>query len=119
MARERAAANQQLTAKCQETIHQIQRNLGLQNVYRASPFVTQTQFLDSLRRILVLVTVDDVATNDNNRHRQHVVVDQQHVADHLVKCTLLGNSLGIAGDGQFCHLADDGSVVILHNWMYG
>eukprot|EP00934_Nitzschia_sp_Nitz4_P009280 Nitzschia sp. Nitz4//scaffold44_size153857//69347//70879//NITZ4_002722-RA/size153857-processed-gene-0.102-mRNA-1//-1//CDS//3329552160//9270//frame0 len=29
---------------------------------------------------------------------------------------LAGHSLEIAGEGQFCHIGDDGSVVVPHNW---
>lgn len=33
-----------------------------------------------------------------------------------LKMSLSGNALGVAGSGQFCHLGDEGAVVIPHDW---
>lgn len=102
--------------KCKQTISQVQQNLGLQKVYLASPLVTQTQFNDSLNRILNLIDTTVVKGSDKEGRAQE---DFLQPSEHeFIKYKLAGNSLGIASDGHFCHLADDGSVVIPHNWVY-
>ena len=78
----------------QQAIHQAQWQLGLQKVYRTG-IVSHDEFLECIRRLL---SVASGATMPD-----------------MVK--MGGNSLGIAGDGNFCHLADDGSLVIPHNWQ--
>ena len=76
-------------ALCKEAIHQIQWELGLQKVYR-SGIVSHEQFIGALYRML-----------------------DQKVE---LKGWLPGSSIGIASNGQFCHIGDDGSLIIPHNW---
>lgn len=78
--------------KCRETIDQAQWELGLQKVYRATKLVKSDQMVECLVRLLAM--------------------DQRE----QLKRNLAGNSLGIAVSGQFCHLGDDGSVVIPWDW---
>ena len=75
--------------RCDEAIHHIQWELGLQRVYRTG-IVSHSEFTGALSRLL--------------EHRLKL------------KGRLSGFSLGIAGSGQFCHLGDDGSVIIPFNW---
>jgi hypothetical protein len=77
--------------RCDEAIRQIQWELGLQRVYRTG-IVSHSQFAGALSRLL--------------EHRLKL------------KGCLSGLSLGIAGSGQFCHLGDDGSVIIPFNWRW-
>lgn len=77
--------------KCREMIDQAQWELGLQKVYRTS-MVKSDQMVECLIRLLAM--------------------DQRE----QLKRNLAGNSLGIAMSGQFCHLGDDGSVVIPWDW---
>jgi hypothetical protein len=77
-------------ARCDEAIHHIQWELGLQRVYRTG-IVSHSEFAGALSRLL-----------------------EQRLK---LKGCLSGLSLGIAGSGQFCHLGDDGSVIIPFNWQ--
>ena len=69
--------------------------LGLHKVYRtATPrIITHEQWASSLQRLLATAA-----------------------AAEQWKTHFSGNSLGFAAAGQFCHLADDGSLVIPHDW---
>lgn len=91
-ARQQSIVSAQERERCKDAVHQVQWQLGLQRVYRTST-VNNRQFLDCLSRILM-------------------VGEKQQL-----KGGLTGNSLGIASSGQFCHLADDGSVIIPFDWQ--
>jgi hypothetical protein len=80
--------------RCKEAAQAVQWQFGLQKVYRTG-MVSHDEFMQCLARIS-LSDIDDDVTKMKRR--------------------LTGNSLGIAGSGHFCHLADDGSVVIPHDW---
>lgn len=93
-ARERRDEYVKEQARCKQAIHQMQWEFGLQRVYKQKT-VDLSQFLECLSRILL------VSENDQ---RQQLQVE------------LAGNSLGIASSGHFCHLSDDGSLVIPYDW---
>jgi Domain of unknown function (DUF4461) len=95
-AREKTIANSAVLIRCTEAAAVLQRHLGLQRVYRTG-FVTHDEFLDCLSRFSALI--QDNANDESS----------------LLNC-LAGNSLGIATTGHFCHLSDDGSLVIPHDW---
>jgi hypothetical protein len=84
-------AESQRKVRCHETIDRAQWQLGLQKVYHTK-LVRADEVIDCLGRLLA--------------------VDQRE----QIKRSLAGSSLGIAGRGQFCHLGDDGSVVIPWDW---
>lgn len=44
------------------------------------------------------------------------IVDLDPEEKSHLKLSLSGNALGVAGSGQFCHLGDEGAVVIPHDW---
>ena len=73
-----------------EVKQEVQWQLGVQKVYRTG-VVSYDDFLNALIRM----------------------VEQSSQIDGR----LAGYSLGIAGRGQFCSVADDGSLVVPHNWM--
>lgn len=75
--------------RCSEVTNEAQWTLGLQNIYRKG-VVQHDEFLYSLSRLL---------TRSPDLGQK-----------------LSGCSLGIAGSGHFCHLGDDGSLVIPHDW---
>lgn len=78
-----------------QSMTQVQCEFGLERVYRAGMVaVTADQLLDCLTRLLA---------SENEKREE-------------MKYYLAGNSLGIAGAGQFCHFGDDGSVVIPWDW---
>jgi uncharacterized protein (DUF1786 family) len=90
-ATERVQAEAQRKRLCRETIDRAQWELGLQKVYNTK-LVQSDQITECLLRLLAMEQRDQLKRN------------------------LGGNSLGIAGSGQFCHLGDDGSVVIPWDW---
>ena len=80
--------------KAKDAVALARSQLGLSRVYHETKStVTLPEVVDSLLR---LVKIDAV-------HNQEVV-------------KLAGQSLGITGRGHFVHLADDGSIVIPHDW---
>jgi hypothetical protein len=100
-ARERRSEHERQLQRCKEVVHQAQWQLGLQRVYRTGSLVSQEEFLDCLVRLLA-AAAETPSEQETKR---------------VLQMGLGGNSLGIAGTGQFCHLADDGSLVIPHNWQ--
>ena len=80
--------------ECRGLMNQAQWQLGLNKVYQVGNTVTTQQVADSILRLLSAETA----------------------VRELMKNRLAGNSLGIAGSGQFCHLGDDGSLVIPWDW---
>jgi hypothetical protein len=94
-ARARLVDHRREMEHCKKAIGQMQWDLGVQNVY-ATRNVNTTVFCASLTRILTC--------EEAEQKRQ-------------LKAGLTGHSLGIASSGHFCHLSDDGSVVIPHDWI--
>eukprot|EP00980_Cylindrotheca_fusiformis_P016684 scaffold5024_cov136-Cylindrotheca_fusiformis.AAC.13 len=88
-AHEKLDQEQEFQRRCNEVTNLIQYNLGLQRVFR-SGVVSRADFLSALSRLV------------------------QQPAD--LKRWLAGCSLGIGTSGQFCHLADDGSMIVPHDW---
>jgi hypothetical protein len=88
-ARQRRDEQRQEEQRCKEAIQEIQWAVGLQKVSRRG-MLSHSEFLGSLSRLM----------EDRDK----------------VRSWMAGYSLGIAGDGHFCHLADDGSIVLPHNW---
>mmetsp|Transcript_12606 Transcript_12606/g.17588 ORF Transcript_12606/g.17588 Transcript_12606/m.17588 type:complete len:165 (-) Transcript_12606:1070-1564(-) len=81
--------------RCKEAIDRAQWEFGVNRVYRAGMvLVTTDQLMDCLSRLL--------AADEKDRAQ--------------IKYHLAGNSLGVAGAGQRCHLDDDGSVVVPWDW---
>ena len=76
--------------QCKRAVNQTQNELGLEKVFRTTQLVSNDEFLTSLSRML--------------QHRLQL------------RSWLSGYSVGIAGSGNFCHLGDDGSVIIPHDW---
>jgi Domain of unknown function (DUF4461) len=98
-ARDQVLADKEHLDQSKSLISNAKWQFGLQKVYRIGT-VSHTEFLDSLSRFLALL----------QRPEQQEVV-------HRLLHVLAGNALGISGTGQSCQLADDGSVVIPHNWL--
>lgn len=99
-----------------DAVHQAKWQFGLQKVYRTG-IVSHDEFVQCLVRILS--TQQSVKSNSNSNSSEHDNNGSDSNASYVareVKRRLTGNSLGIAGSGHFCHLADDGSVVIPHDW---
>ena len=90
LAEERWDREQQEKDRCRQAVHQVQLEFGLHKVFRHSELVSHDDFMNALVRLL----------------------DQKS----KLRESLAGSSLGIAASGQFCHLSDDGSLIIPHNW---
>jgi hypothetical protein len=91
LAGERHDAEEQEKVKCRKAVEEVQWELGLQKVSRSNQRVCRKDFFSALSRLL----------------------------DHkprLVEGCLSGASLRVEPSGQFCHLSDDGTIVIPHNW---
>lgn len=88
-ARRRMEEQRQEEQRCKEAIQQLQWSIGVQKVSRRG-ILSHSEFLGSLARLM----------EDGAKFRSWMA----------------GYSLGIAGSGQFCHLADDGSIIVPHNW---
>lgn len=78
-------------ATAQVTSQQMQLEFGLARVH-CSKIVNVDQFVGALVRLLQLEEQEEL------------------------KRKLAGNSLGIIGTGQFCHLGDDGSLLVPWDW---
>lgn len=84
--------------ECKERIDVARVAYGLRAVTRAKGLgskATTDQVLDCLGRLLSM---------DVGKPREEM------------RARLAGNSLGIAGSGRFCHLGDDGSIVVPWDW---
>ena len=97
-AREQHMVEKAQIQQCHDIVSNVKWQLGLQKVYRTGGVVTHAEFVDSLKRFSTMLS-------------QHQLF--QHEFQPFA-----GNALGIAPTGQSCQLADDGSVVIPHNWTY-
>ena len=80
-------------ARCEEIVDQIMYEFGVQRVNKVSSMVTSDQMSDCLSLLL----------------------DKDEAEKEVMKQYLAGQSIGIAGRGQLCHLGDDGSIIIPTN----
>jgi Domain of unknown function (DUF4461) len=100
---------------CARVVAQLQYRLGLSRVYRATARVPAGEYLKALSRLLNLA----VAANSPSASARATAKDSSHTSNDvrlLLQRTMAGNSIGIAASGHFCHLGDDGSFVIPHDW---
>jgi hypothetical protein len=88
-AQERLDQEQECQQRCKEITNMIQYKLGLQRVFRTG-VISRVEFLNALSRLME-------QPSDLSRW-------------------LSGNSLGIGTSGRFCHLGDDGSMIVPHDW---
>lgn len=94
-----------LTAQARDNVERFQNT---KESYQTVVQQTKTDF--GLRGISYskAVSVDEV--------RDALLRLQQYEPREDLHRTLTGNSLGIVGSGQFCHVGDDGSLVIPCDW---
>lgn len=90
-AREKLSQSRLEKTKAQVTSQQMKLEFGLQRVHY-SKIVNEEEFVGALVRLLQLEEQDEL------------------------KRKFAGNSLGIVGTGQFCHLGDDGSLMLPWDW---
>jgi Domain of unknown function (DUF4461) len=90
-AREKLSQSRLEKERAQLTIKQVKCEFGLQQV-QYSKIVHDEEFVGALMRLVRL-----------EEHEE-------------LKRKFTGNSLGIVGTGQFCHLGDDGSLMIPWDW---
>jgi uncharacterized protein YejL (UPF0352 family) len=116
LAPEARAARHAVAARnesCARVVAQLQYRLGLSRVYRATARVPAGAYLKALSRLLNLA----VAANSPTASARATAEESSHNDVRLLlQRTMAGNSIGIAASGHFCHLGDDGSFVIPHDW---
>jgi hypothetical protein len=111
-ARKRMIQDQTDRKQCQVLMDQVQAAFGLQRVYRAGMVaVSHHQLMDCLERMIQL---SSASSNHNNN--LNINDDDDDMSTQHLKHKLAGNALGVAGSGQFCHLGDDGSLIIPFDW---
>lgn len=98
--------------ECDELVKQLIYNWNLETIRVYSPIVPTSQVLDCLRRLYKEAADSSSATMHNNttngKMHERLNFDwRQH---------LEGQSIGISSSGQFCHIGDDGCIVI--PWDY-
>ncbi|GKY91280.1 hypothetical protein MPSEU_000100500 [Mayamaea pseudoterrestris] len=93
-ARDQETVAQKEREQCADTIRRIQWELGVERIYK-NRTVHESDFVDCLSRI---------------------VMAQEDEQKNMLKSGLTGNALGVASSGAFCHLADDGAIVIPVDW---
>jgi hypothetical protein len=104
---------------CSRLVARLQGQVGLAKVYRAGGpgVLPSAQYLSALSRLSVFLGApvpqqEEAVAACEIRH--HDGLHRHH--HHHLREALAGMSLGIAGSGRHCHLADDGSLVIPHDW---
>jgi hypothetical protein len=106
--------------QCSHLVAQLQSQIGLGKVYRASSSVQSRQYHMALSRLLGLLaatgTSESSPTASDDSFESIMGSHPSSSPHHLIQKALAGMSLGIAGSGRHCHLADDGSLVIPHDW---
>ena len=112
IARDHKEEHKRELEQCKNAIYAAQWQLGLQKIYRTG-MVSNEDFLECLGRLLLTVSPHHTTTMAGHHHDDYVHSNFQHV----IKMGLGGNALGIAASGHFCHLADDGSLVIPLDWQ--
>lgn len=80
--------------RLKEAIHRVQWDLGLERVYK-NKSVQRCDFTECLLRLAKMK--DETQKNELRRN-------------------LTGHALGVASHGSFCHLSDDGAIVIPVDW---
>ena len=95
---------------CRHIIRTLQGRLGVQRVSTRNATVAMAQFRLALVRLL---DATEVGSNNNSTT---AAAETECIPLALLQSALAGNSLSIAGSGHFCHLGDDGSIVIPHDW---
>ena len=99
-AQQRSAEEQRLRDACRSITQQVQTELGIAKIFRhQGGRVSHAEFIQSLSRILAL--------HHNRNSSNTTMLWSGRIA-----------SLGIAIGSQACHLSDDGSVIIPHNWTW-
>jgi len=79
-------------ARCQEVVDRFMYEFGVQRVRKISSLVASDQMSDCLSTLR----------------------RKEEGEKEILRC-LAGQSIGIAGSGQLCHLGDDGSIIIPTN----
>lgn len=85
---------------------EIKHKYGLLDIFRAttSPKQSRGQKID----------LDEF---HNCLRRMYLYFDSEFKENDKKRLSLLyGKSIGIVGEGQFCHLRDDGSIIIPADW---
>lgn len=106
----------QTEERCKEIMVTVQQELGLERIYRAGPSkVSGEQLFGCLSYLLQRTSTLKTRAMTKIRETMTGEIDLQKVWEEEVeelRDLLAGKSLGIIASGHFCHLGDDGSLVI-------
>ena len=101
-----------LTGKCHPLMEQIRAQFGIHPIYRVRvSTVTSDEMHQCLQRLLDRLYTFHNTTN-NTTTSTDVFHENKQDGEESFHQRLLGHSLGITSKGQFCHLGDDGSIVV-------
>ena len=101
-----------LTEKCHPLMEQIRAQFGIHPIYRVRvSTVTSDEMHHCLQRLLDRLCTFHNTTNNTTTSTDVFHENKQDGEDSFHQ-RLLGHSLGITSKGQFCHLGDDGSIVV-------
>jgi len=99
--------------QCQNMQTLLMSQYGFQKVYCVSPILMKSEeFLDGLERLWTLL--DTYSGKDEMQDRE-LKEEEQDISKknyNKVLSSFVGQSLGIAKNGHFCQLGDDGSLII-------
>ena len=98
---------------CRHIIRILQDKLGVQRVSTRNASVAMTHFRTALVRLLSAIGGGECSSSSNPTT---TAAETESIPLELLQSALAGNSLSIANSGHFCHLGDDGSIVIPHDW---
>ena len=98
-ARQKRAEYEEEKRNCLKVAKDIQWQLGLPRQVFKYGVIQQNDFLESLCRMKELIG----AVEEKEREQ--------------LKLALGGSAMGITGSGHFCHLSDDGSLIVPHDWL--
>jgi hypothetical protein len=93
-ARKKVDEEDRKTKRGKELATLVQYSLGASRIFKGRISVTSDQYLNSLTALLNL---------------------PEDISFQAKQC-VEGNTIGITGSGRSCHLSDDGSILIPHDW---
>ena len=109
-ARERQTRYQAQKDKYRIVAQDIQSQLGLSRPVHATGVVTLDDYWASLQRLQTHLSSSSSSSSSPTTPTTAWTWQQ------ILQQGLAGNALSITGSGHFCHLGDDGSVIIPHDW---
>lgn len=103
----------QKQADYEELVKHLIYHWNLETIRITSPLVSTTQALECVQRLYKeATTTSDGTYNNSNNTSTNAFGNSTERANIDWRQRLQGQSIGISCSGQFCHIADDGCIVI-------